>query len=223
MGKQMLRVSRIFVLLLLSVLIAGCATGRLRPNMKKADDEISKAIYKKVGKKVSYEGMDETRYGVLQYSYLILDNEDENILVDMVEAINEVLVDNDMGKIELIIWEEGNPQAYFSVLCLSNFNRYLDDSQYGYLYYLSICGNDRNDNSLYNQPSSYPTMEGIEYLQVIENVNKNAEEEGINWYEVFPDLKGYEVYKYENGERTIIYQEMKEEEASGDSEETEAP
>ena len=168
-----LHIPRVFVLLLLSVLLTGCGGDIwLRPNMKKVDDEISKAIYEKVGKRVSYEKRDETTYGVLQYFYLILDDEDENILASMAEAINEVLGDNDIGKIELIIWEEGSRQAYFSVLCLSNFNLYLDDSQYGPLYYLSIYGNRDKENSLYNQSTSYPAMEGIEYLRVINKVTK---------------------------------------------------
>lgn len=70
------------------------------------------------------------------------------------------------------------------------------------------------------------TIPGIEYLQVIDKVNRNAEEEGIEWYEVFPDLKGYEVHAgWVNGEYSdeIIYQETKEEEASDNSKETEAP
>lgn len=74
---------------------------------------------------------------------------------------------------------------------------------------------------MYNQPSSYPTLQGIEYLQVIENVNENAEEEGLDWYKVFPDLKGYEVYQYEDGESIIIYQELEDEEKNKDSRETE--
>lgn len=229
MEKTRFRICRLFILFLVVVSLTGCGLG-LRPNMKKADDEISKAIYKKVGKKVSYETMIESTYGARQYCYLILDDKDESVLADMAEAINEILDEKDIGKLDLHIWEEWEPHTYASVLCMSNYDHNLidsdliaDDSQLKYLSYLFIYGNGRHGNSLYNQASSYPTMEGIEYLQVIENVNKNAEEEGINWYEVFPDLKGYEVYKYENGERTIIYQEMKEEEASGDSEETEAP
>ena len=227
MRKRRLRITRWILLFLLVVSLPGCGFER-GPNMKKADDEISKAIYEKVGKKVSYERRNETKYGALQYCYILLDNDDDDLLADMAEAINEVLVDNDIGKIDLIIEEESHPFSHESVLSLSNYNYKLidpyhisDDSQYGYLYYLSIYGNDGNEDSSYNQPSSYPALEGIEYLRVIDKVNKNAEEEGIDWYEVFPDLKGYEVYKYENGERTIIYQEMKEDEVSENSEETE--
>ena len=215
MEKTWFRICRWFILFLVLVSMAGCGIGT-GPNMKKADDGISKAIYEKVGKRVSYEKRDETTYGARQYCYLILDDKDESVLADMAGAINEMMDANDIGKIDLYIWEEWEPHTYASVLCLSNYDHRLigynhtaDDFQYGYLYYLFIYGNDVKENSSYNQASSYSTLEGIEYLQIIETVNKSAEEEGINWYEIFPDLKGYEVYTRENGESTIIYQEMK--------------
>ena len=196
------------------------------------NDDIVWAIHKKVGNKVDYRMKAVSKTEINQYYYRINDNQDENILSNMIDAVNAELAETDISKkVALVIEEEWDIQSVSTnVLRLSNYNENImglystsDDSQCQYLYYLTIYGNDGSESSLYNQPSSYPALEGIEYLRVIDKVNKKAEEEGIDWYEVFPDLKGYEVYKRENGESTIIYQEMKEDEASGDSEETEAP
>lgn len=85
---------------------------------------------KRLGKKVSYERRNETEYGVLQYCYILLDNEDNNLLVDMAEAINEILDDNDIGKIDLIIEEESHPFSHESVICLSNYDHSVVDSSH---------------------------------------------------------------------------------------------
>lgn len=201
--------------------------------LKIADnDDIVWAIHKKVGNKVDYRMKAVSKTEINQYYYRINDNQDKNILSDMIDAVNDELAETDISKkVALVIEEEWDIQSVSTnVLRLSNYNENImglystsDDSQCQYLYYLTIYGNDGSESSLYNQPSSYPALEGIEYLRVIDKVNKNAEEEGIDWYEVFPDLKGYEVYQYENGESTIIYQETKDDEVSENYEETEAP
>lgn len=224
MRKQILRISEILLFFLLAFALVGCG-GTPKLKRKKADDEISKAIYEKVGKKVSYEGRNESGSGALLYGYIIPDDEDIDLLSDMVEAINEVLAEEDKGKIALRIIERV-PGGSIGVVIVSNYDP--DGDEWGWresLYYFWIEGNEvAEDFSLYNHATFYPTLEGIEYLKVIDNVNKSAERDDVDWYEVFPDLKGYKVFAgWVNGRYSdeIIYQEMKEDEASGDSEEAE--
>lgn len=224
MRKQALIVLRIFSLVfILAISVTGC--GRYIAKNQKADDEISKAIYDKIGRKAYYEGKEDRNWNEVWYNYLIRDKKDENLLADIVSTVNLQLEENDIDKkIVIAIWEEisgGETQ----IAKISNYdNGKIGNFRCQYLYYLVIRGNDIADYSSYNQASFYPVLEGIEYLEVIEKVNKNAEEEGIDWYEVFPDLKGYEVYAgWVNGEYSdeIIYQEMKEDEENKGSEETE--
>lgn len=184
-------------------------------------DTIARAVHKNVGNKVKFRGKEILETEVTQYNFLIHDSRDENLLADMVDAVNEKIEEKStQEKVSLVIREEITGGGEMPIITLYNYN-------YGficpYICHIVISGNQVADYSSYNRPASYPALEGIEYLRVIDKVNKNAEEEGIDWYEVFPDLKGYEVYKRENGESTIVYQEMKEDEASEDSEETEVP
>lgn len=210
MREQTLRIYRLLILYLLVSFMLGCGAVTYKPKMKKADDAISKAIYEKVGEKVSYEERNETKYGALQYRYILLDNDDKDLLPDMVGAINGVL-DEESKKVDLCIVIV-TPSALETVAVISNYDRDsedIDDTRCGYLYCLRIWGSDRDDENLYNQAFTYPTMEGIEYLKVVEKVSKDAEKDGIDWYEVFPDLKGYEIFRQDNTGTTIIYQEMR--------------
>lgn len=215
MRKQVLRVSRIFFLVfVLAVLITGC--GKYITKNQKADDDISKAIYEKTGKKVHYKGKENKSGYEVWYNYLIRDSKDENLLSDIVETVNLQLEESDMDKtIVIVIWEEISGGRIMVAKLSNNDNGKINRFHNQYLNYLVIRGNNRY--STYSQASSYINLEGIEYLEVIEDVNRNAEEEGIDWYEVFPDLQGYEVFKQDNSGTTIIYQEMKDsDEAEGE-------
>ena len=60
-------------------------------------------------------------------------------------------------------------------------------------------------------------------MKVINNVNQSTEKDDVDWYKVFPDLKGYKVvagWAFGGYSDEIIYQEMKEDEAGEDLEET---
>lgn len=172
-------------------------------------DSVAWAIHKKVGNKVHYEGKRREEENEVKYVYLIRDRQDENLLADLVDAVNEKLETKDVQKkVGLIIWEEIAGGIMPVVFLYNHHNNSIRSG----IYYIEISGNDVADYSSFDRASYYPTLEGIEYLRVIDKVNKSAEEEGIDWYEVFPDLKGYEVYAGRvNGRYSdeVIYQEMK--------------
>lgn len=174
-------------------------------------DSVAWAVHKKVGNKVHYEGKKREEENEVLYVYLLQDSQDENLLAEMVDAVNEKLEKKDaQKKVGLIIREEIAGGEIPVVFLYNHYN----NSIRPHIYYMEIRGSDVDVYSSYNQASSYTTLEGIEYLRVIDKVNKSAEEEGIDWYGVFPDLKGYEVYAGRvNGRYSgeIIYQEMKEE------------
>lgn len=203
-----IRMLRIFLIVsVLTISVTGC--GRYIAKNQKADDEISKAIYDKIGRKAYYEGKEDKSWNEVWYNYSIRDKKDENLLADIVETVNLQLEENNENKIIVVaIWEEISGGETQIVKISNDDNGKIGKFRCQYLYYLVIRGNQIADYSSYNQASSYPVLEGIEYLEVSEKVNKNAEDESIDWYEIFLDLKGYEVYKYEEGESTIIYQEM---------------
>ena len=49
------------------------------------------------------------------------------------------------------------------------------------------------DDSIYNKASTYINLPDIKSLVVEKKIDQSAEEEGIDWYEIWPDLEYYEV------------------------------
>lgn len=182
-------------------------------------DTVARAVHKQVGRKVSYWRKAISTDGIQQYMYFILD-EEEKILVDMAETVDKVLKEKDIReKVVLVVMEEWDGiDLSTPVINLSNYNEVVvgvsddaDDYQSQSLNYLIIYGNEGSKNSLYNQASTYINLKNIKYLRVVDMVNQNAKEEGIDWYEIWPDLEGYEVFKQDSHshEYFILYQESK--------------
>lgn len=225
MPKQMRRLSLFFVsLFIVFVLMTGC--GPYINMSQKADDGISKAINKNIGKKVYYEGKSTSESGAIRYTYLLRDSQDKGLLSDLVDIVNEKLAEENTEEIIVLAIREKIPGGETPIATMCNYDENeVVASENQCLKYIIIYGNEIADYSSYNKASFYPTMEGIEYLEVIDIVNQSAEDEGIDWYEVFPDLKGYEVFVRREKDGTynphVIYQEMKEDEENKNSGKTE--
>ena len=169
----------------------------------KPDDLISEAIYEAVGdEKVRYCGKQLRNPGNLgvsaeyiTYTYQIRDHEDANLLTDMVEAANAVIKKDKtvMQKINLVIEEEFVSGAYRTAVSLQNYYEGVDE----YIQYKSFqnlyIGETVFSSGPYGKASTYTTLPDIRRLCVIKEIAQDAEEEGIDWCEIWPDLEWYEV------------------------------
>ncbi len=54
------------------------------------------------------------------------------------------------------------------------------------------------DVSPCNEVSTYINLPDIKNLTVTEKIVQFAEDEGIDWYEIWPDLEHYEVFDFGN-------------------------
>lgn len=196
----MLKIYALIFTLLLITIVTGCGEGFRTDVNKKPDDDISKAIYEAVGKKKVYyysKRSDNTERIVI-YEYLVHDYEDENVLTDMVEAVNEVMEqENIANKIRLVIREKisGGVEAVASLR-----NYYEGENgceQYDTLQCLYISGTEhsfrRQQGSPYDKITTYINLPDIKSLIVTEKIAQQAAEEEIDWYEIWPDLEYYEV------------------------------
>ena len=212
MRKKLSKIFMLFCVLLFTV-----SVGRYIAEIPRPDDDISKAVREKVGKKFYYEGKEEyIEEDEIWYHYLIRYTRDENYLRDIVEAVNEVMLEKGIiEKIVICIWQE-IPGGETVIARISNFDEYgMDDYLPQTLSYLRIYGNDTWDNSVNNKASTYTEIQGIEYLTVFEPVDENAQDEGIDWKEVWPDLKCLKIWNYEKDNTgrhfTIVKEENYEE------------
>lgn len=165
---------------------------------KRPDDDVSQAIYEAVGReKVYYYGKEYSESGeVAVYQYTVYDYEDENLLTDMVAAANAAIQEKgNTEKIHLVIQEEFVSGAYSILVQLNNDYEYEGGyKQYKSLQSLKIYGSFQMQcGCLYDKASTYINLPDIKSLVVSKEIAKNAEEEGIDWYEVWPDLEHYEV------------------------------
>lgn len=203
MKKRMPKM-RAFILTLLSVMIVtGCGEGfRIEVNQKPHDD-ISKAIYEAVGReKVYFQGkksMDPDEPVI--YEYLVYDYEDEKLLQNMVEAANTVMEEKKASdKIILTLWEKTTGGGYEAVASLHTYYENEDGCvQYGSFQTLIIQGTehpDMPDCNPYDKVSTYINLPNIKSLTVCKKIAQSAEEEGIDWFEIWPDLEHYRVLEW---------------------------
>ena len=201
MKKRILKIYALVLTLLLVLIVPGCGEVFRKEVNKSPDDDISKAIYEAVGrKKVYYRGKQYNNSGeVAWYEYTVHDYEDENVLTDMAEAVNAVMKEKEVSeKIHLGIREKipggGGTEG---VASLSNYCESEDGfEKYEFLQNLYICGTEdssKGDASPYNKAATYINLPNIKRLVVTKKIAKNVEEEGIDWYEIWPELEYYEV------------------------------
>lgn len=199
MKKPMAIMCALILTLLAGMIVTGCGEViRIEVN-EKPDDDISKAIYKAVGrKKVYYQ--DKNTYDsdeMVIYRYLIHDHKDENVLKDMVEAANAVMKEKETTEKKDLLLLDKVSGRYEPVVSIRTYYEWQDECfQYESFQTLFIYGADqstKSDNNPYDKLSTYINLSDIKCLAVSKKIAQIAEEEGIDWYEIWPDLEHYKV------------------------------
>ncbi|MCM1535769.1 MAG: hypothetical protein NC126_07610 [Clostridium sp.] len=187
----------IILICLLSTILLGCGgtLGNIRYNHR-ADDTISRAVYKAVGaKELYYEGQREENVNIVRYDYYI-NKEKEGLAEEVIDAVNVVLEQEKTKNKIAIPFIEEIPGAGEPMFIIRNYI-YAESfsADYEKLQYLWILGTDVGmQESIYNDPETYKNFPDIRYLRVSPKIQKAADEAGIDWYEYWPDLETVEVY-----------------------------
>ena len=180
--------------LIVALLLSGC--GNVDYHNKKADDDISKAIYEAVGEDVYYLEKTNDTLGNRSYDYLVWE-ERENLLCDIVLAVNNIIVKDEMtDKVDVFLYYD-LPGGMGGAIHLCNYsNDELIQPDCEGLQRLVISGNVHEyDTDYYNNPKSYITIPNIKYLVSRKEILDRAEAEGIDWYEYWPELESVEVFE----------------------------
>lgn len=168
-----------------------------KPHNKKADDEISRAVYEAVGaKEIYYQGKSEGKSGntTIYYAFHVR-KEKTGLAEEAVAAINTVLEQENISSNISVQFMEEIPGGQEPLFGLCNYIDYKNPSaDYGKLQYLWIYGTrHRTQDSIYNDPETYENIPDIRYLKVSEKIQKAADEKGIDWHEYWPELETIEV------------------------------
>ena len=186
---------RIFVTIIcvecLAILILLCLYNFVSPGFSsdmKADDGFSRCVKKSIEKTFYYRGHSDSADDVTYYHFEIRDYSPESVSA-FCEALNtntQLLKGKTVVQVEVRI----TGTLWGGLFRLSN---YCDDEGeeviYDGFYRLAI----------WDDPKLFVMIKKIKYLVIDDKMQEKAVEEGIDWYEIWPDLE--EVIVYETDER----------------------
>ena len=164
--------------------------GNNSPNRGILYDKFSRAIYREMGDDIWYYYKDKGRSGEKEY-YYIIEKCDRDTITRFAKVLND-LAQEEKKKLAIYV-EVEDPYGSESVLNLKNYsNDNSEQADYERFYALSISYPDFEEEL--RNPQTYTGIEGIKYLEINTEIQKKAEEQGIDWYEVWPDLEDVVVY-----------------------------
>ena len=164
--------------------------GNNSPNRGIPYDKFSRAIYREMGDDIWYYYKNKGRSGEKEY-YYIIEKCDRDTLTRFSKVLND-LAQEEKKKIAIYV-EVEDPYGSESVLNLKNYsNNNSEQADYERFYALSISYPDFEEGL--RNPQTYTGIEGIKYLRIDSEMQKRAEEQGIDWYEIWPDLEDVVVY-----------------------------
>ncbi len=187
--KKIIGISIVFVLILFGLSRMN-RCGNNSPNRGIPYDKFSRAIYREMGDDIWYYYKDKGRSGEKEY-YYIIEKCDRDTITRFAKVLND-LAQEEKKKIAIYV-EVEDPYGSESVLNLKNYsNDNSEQADYERFYALSISYPDFEEEL--RNPQTYTGIEGIKYLRIDSEMQKRAEEQGIDWYEIWPDLEDVVVY-----------------------------
>lgn len=203
--KKILLCVMYFMIIFLSLFLIFCIfvlprhrMGRYPDNNAKPDDVVSCAIDEVINSEdTHYQGKETTSDGVTYYQYLIIHQKSRQ-LKPLVSAVNSLLQDGEIdGKINLDIWIS-LPGAIERTAQLTNYSdSSLEAPDYNALQGLMISGGP--GATVYADPSAFISLQDIRSLQIHRDMQMRAENQSIDWYEIWPELENVEVFYVEDG------------------------
>ncbi len=164
---------------------------------KKPDDELSRLVREAVGDDFYYQGKREADFGGGWYMYSIK-KKNKAAVATLVGALNDA-VEGEQGKIGVQVYTDeyirGQLEPLFYVENFSDDG--LETADYDGMYSLCIREPDHASDECFYDPSIYTGIKGVRKLCIDFEMQQKAEEQGIDWHEIWPDLEEMLV-RYDN-------------------------
>ena len=176
----------ITVLLMISLVICGITLY----NNSFPDDEISREIRRKMHNDVYYMFKEEN--GDITSYYYLLHKEKRETICALVKTVN-ASIENGSNKIEICINSKA-PHGFETSIVLRNYSDLAsENADLKGLQYLAVSYPYFSNRDIYKEPMNYVEINDIRIFEIDEKVQKIAEEEEINWYEVWPELEDMKI------------------------------
>ena len=189
--KKIIGISIVFVLILFGLSRMN-RCGNNSPNHGIPYDNFSRAIYREMGDDIWYYHKEKGRSGEKKY-YYIIEKCDKDTINRFTKVLN-ILGQKEKKKIAVYV-EAKFVHGLESALNLKNYtNDNSEQADYEGFYALSTSYLDNTAQESLKDPQTYTGIEGIKYLRIDSEMQKKADEQGIDWYEIWPDLEDVVVY-----------------------------
>lgn len=158
------------------------------------DDVFSENVMSAVGDCFIYKGKESFDKCGTIYEFFIWKESPESI-VAISKAINEYTgIITDQSEIRI---EDGGAGYYYTVIKLFNYYD-TDQGELNYDGFFSMRIEWNEMSPIWEDPTVYLSFEGIKRLEIPDKLQEKADEQGVDWYEVWPNLE--EVVVYDTGD-----------------------
>ena len=191
----MRKIKKIWIGIIIAVIVytffaSEICGSRYHPTPQIPRDFFSYKIFREMGNDIYYYKREKGNSGQIKYFYVI--ERCDRDTINRFSKILNVLGEKEEKKIAVYV-EAKFVHGLESVLNLKNYsNDNSEQSDYEGFYVLSISYPDYEEGL--RNPQTYTGIEGIKHLRIDSEMQKGAEEQGIDWYEIWPDLEDVVVY-----------------------------
>lgn len=167
--------------------------------MEKRNDPVIKAIQEVLKDNVTLCGYDKNEDSGIRYYVYSLNVYEKDVIAAMESALNSI-EEKLQNRICVTIRDDwSSSKGRLPVFALENYSSEGVLTEDGKLSYLYIPDSHHAEHrGFYMNPDTYTALSDIRYLEIEDRMQTLAEEAGIDWYEVWPELESAK--KFTRGE-----------------------
>ncbi len=183
------------ILLVFIIIMCGCGSSSYQGIAP--DDELSATVSDAAGDIFRYLGKEQRNNGAVEYEYYA---PYESITVENISHFMNTVASLSVEESEHIVFSicPQIPGGSGGTCALQNYIELSEDGEKYDLEFSEMCVytisyQDLSDPILM-EPDTFTGVEGVKYLRISKLMQEKADEEGIDWYEIWPDLEGVEIF-----------------------------
>lgn len=179
---------------LLAVLLCGC--GLNRDYSKEPEDKYSEYVCENMNVDFSYLGREQAYDGSMVYTYFAdYEQLSKDNITSFMNTVRTLSVNEEL-KIRFSIGAQ-TTGWYGGSCALQNYIKVSDDTDEYYQFSemcVYIITYNYDSDPIITEPETFTGVTGIKYLMISKEMQEKAEEKGIDWYEIWPDLQEVVVF-----------------------------
>lgn len=189
------KLKHLMLIFMTIVLFCGCGFDSKRGI--DPDDELSASVCDSIGDTFRYLGQKQKPDDVIDYMYFApYESLTSENISNFMNTVASLSVDN-TKHIEFNICPQVE-NGYGGTCSLQNYIELSDDGDKKFIEFSEMCvytiTYQELSDPILTEPSTFIGVEGVKYLIISNRMQEKAEEEGIDWYEIWPDLEDIEIF-----------------------------